>query len=494
MQKNLKKSGPKTEYGRLCRKMLIALYRVFDSRGIFKKLPGTHGARESITISKVFDIQLADFNIFAFEIDVSTLPVSIELFQDPGLVAQVSAALHGRKTVVSTERGLAILIAKDLPAVITGQSLPEAVELNHEDLVTIPYSFPLGRSAKGTTWTTLERTSHILIGGESRSGKSMWLNAALISLLVSNGPEDLKVAIIDPKVVEFNHYRGDPHLLQVAGQDAIATEVSEAQAVLLFIEHEIAERARRFTELLARNLGEFNARVADKEERLPRILIIIDEVTDIALTAGLRSKFYTSLIKIASKGAAFGITLFLATQNPKAEVLNTLIRGNMSTRIAFRVATIEHSKTILGQGGAHLLPRGLPGRMMVRYDGPLKVLQGLIATPEVFGFRGSNEDNTPLSATLTPLEVKIVEYVLIELEGLFKIAKIAKQFKGKISHVKVGQLSQTYEAIGWLKAGRRRRDSKIITKELENVYEHVLQSTAQGTGRREMARAPSNTV
>ena len=109
---------------------------------------------------------------------------------------------------------------------------------------------------------------------------------------------------------------------------------------------------------------------------------MIDEVSDIALQCGLRSAFYKNLIRLSSKGAAFGLILVLATQNPKAEVLNTLIRGNMSTRIAFRVSSVEHSRTILGLGGAQKLPRTIRGRMLARLDESLVELQGFYVSDE----------------------------------------------------------------------------------------------------------------
>ena len=137
--------------------------------------------------------------------------------------------------------------------------------------------------------------------------------------------------------------------------------------------------------VFARNLLTYNERVAQRgsdEAALPLILVVIDEVSDIALQCGLRSAFYKNLIRLSSKGAAFGLILVLATQNPKAEVLNTLIRGNMSTRIAFRVSSAEHSRTILGTGGAQKLPRTIRGRMLARLDESLVELQGFYVSDE----------------------------------------------------------------------------------------------------------------
>ncbi|MFZ5919072.1 MAG: FtsK/SpoIIIE domain-containing protein [Chloroflexota bacterium] len=179
--------------------------------------------------------------------------------------------------------------------------------------------------------------SHILVGGESGSGKSTWLNTMLVALLMAHTPQELQVAIVDPKQVEFQAYAGIPHLFA-----PIATEVDEAAALTARLLAELDCRRALFAGVLARDLAAYN-RVAD--EPLPLLLLIVDEVTDIALQAGLRSAFYTDLIRLVSKGRAFGLVVVLATQNSKAEVLNTLIRGNLSTRIAFRVTTAEHART-----------------------------------------------------------------------------------------------------------------------------------------------------
>jgi DNA segregation ATPase FtsK/SpoIIIE-like protein len=228
-------------------------------------------------------------------------------------------------------------------------------------------------------------------------------------------------------------------------------------------------RRELFSGVYARNLAAYNQRATKSgASTLPLILVVIDEVSDIALQAGLNSTFYKNLIRLSSKGAAFGLILVLATQNPKAEVLNTLIRGNMSTRIAFRVTSSEHSRTILGRSGAQDLPRTIRGRMMARMEGSLVQLQG---------FRVEDEDVLALTRrwvqagvpALQPVERAMVIYAQETLDGAFPIQRIYEKFKGQISHRQLVKLGQRWEHNGWLSPPQSVVDPRRITEELWRI-------------------------
>jgi S-DNA-T family DNA segregation ATPase FtsK/SpoIIIE len=317
-------------------------------------------------------------------------------------------------------------------------------------------------------WRSLLETGHILVGGESGSGKSTWLNAALAALLASHTPEELQVAIVDPKEVEFQAYRGIPHLFA-----PVATEVDEAAALTARLAAELDRRRALFSRAGAKDLARYNQRLAERrpelneepvlshacpelsrracpeqsrrvEGCLPLLLLIVDEVTDIALAAGLKSPFYADLIRLSSKGRAFGLVMMLATQNPKAEVLNTLIRGNMSTRIAFRVATVEHSRVILGRGGAQELPRTIRGRLVAQVDRGLSTLQGFYITDQEVerltdALRGRQQP------VLTELEEEMIRYAMEQLDSKFHIHKLAAAFKGRIGMKRIWRLAKSWE-------------------------------------------------
>lgn len=232
-----------------------------------------------------------------------------------------------------------------------------------------PCAFPLGLGPAGPVWEQLR--GHYLVGGETGSGKTTFLLSMGLALAQTTAPAELRMVIVDPKAVDLWPLGNLPH----AQGQPVASEPQDAAQVLAAQVAEISERQRAFLRLGARDLDAYNAK-AGPGEQLPRVLLVIDEVTDLALTLGLKSPFYRDLIRLACQGRAFGLTMILATQNPKAEVLNTLIRGNLAGRIAFRVTTPEHSRVILGEYGAERLPR-IAGRLLARLgDGRMHALQG----------------------------------------------------------------------------------------------------------------------
>jgi S-DNA-T family DNA segregation ATPase FtsK/SpoIIIE len=306
-------------------------------------------------------------------------------------------------------------------------------------------------------WRSLLETGHILVGGESGSGKSTWLNAALAALLAAHTPQELQVALVDPKEVEFQAYRGVPHLFA-----PLATEVDDASLLTARLIAELDRRRALFSRAGAKNLLRYNQHASD---RLPLILLIVDEVTDIALATGLKSSFYTDLIRLTSKGRAFGLGILLATQNPKAEVLNTLIRGNMSTRISFRVATAEHSRVILGESGAQILPRTIRGRLMARLDSRLDILQGFYITEkEIEQLTAELRGSRP--SLLMELEEEMVRYAMAHLGGKFHIHKLAAAFRGRIGMKRIWKLAKNWELRGWLISGPSRADGRRVSEEL----------------------------
>ncbi len=348
-------------------RQLEALFRgvrhTLLNRGLYGKRDG--GGIQEVVWKRA--ILLDDLGVVAFEVDVNRLPVKIERLLDPQVAHQMQASLGGRRVRVTNSQGLLFGVAFEPQEPRPTTSLPRRVLLDLKSRPVGRYLVPVGQGSGGPVWRSLLETGHILVGGESGSGKSTWLHAMLIALLSAHPPTELQVALVDPKQVEFQGYQGLPHLLT-----PVATEADQSAAVTECLLAELDRRRARFAEVGARNLVNFRHLTG---ESLPLVLLVVDEVTDIALEAGLKSPFYKDLIRLVSKGRAFGLVVVLATQNPKAEVLNTLIRGNMSTRIAFRVATVHHSRTILGMSGAEKLPRSVRGRLVARLDQELQIYQ-----------------------------------------------------------------------------------------------------------------------
>lgn len=350
------------------------------------------------------------------------------------------------------------------------RALPRCVELDLDTRPAGDYLIPLGMGAAGAVWRSLLETSHILIGGESRSGKTTLLNAMLAALLAGETPERLRLALFDPKSVELVSYTGLPHLYApiVRGRDM----VQGAVGLMRRLEIEMDEREQAFLAVRARNLSQYNHK---SPAPLPLIGVVIDEATDLSLQAG--DPFTRPLIRLASKGAAFGIVLIIATQHPKADILDTLIKGNLSTRIAFRVATVEQSRTILGLSGAQDLPRTVRGRMLARLDADLVELQGFYVpddqierlTDALRGGALNEQDLAPAVSSpqaLSDLQVRLVQYALDELDGAFVSNKIAEVFQSEISARGIKSLASEWEQRGWLSAPRYQGDARHVTEEL----------------------------
>ena len=222
----------------------------------------------------------------------------------------------------------------------------------------------LGRNVEGKDIIIdLARTPHLLVAGATGSGKSVCLNNILISLLYRFPPEDLRLILVDPKIVEMSVYNKLPHLVV-----PVITDVELVVMALRWVIYEMEHRYAMLAKVGVRNLESFNNRPASPEpvydddhneipQKLPFIVVIIDEMADIMLTA--RQDVETCLARIAQLSRAVGIHCIIATQRPSVNVITGVIKANFPTRIAFQVASQIDSRTIIdGKGAESLLGRG----------------------------------------------------------------------------------------------------------------------------------------
>ena len=237
----------------------------------------------------------------------------------------------------------------------------------------------LGKNVEGRPVVTdLAKMPHLLVGGTTGSGKSVGINTMLLSLLFTRTPEELRLILIDPKMLEFELYRDIPHLLH-----PVVTEPKLASAALKWACEEMDERYRLIAHWKTRNLSSYNDRVEEEMKdwtvekarfffpdewiddgdplpiprKLPYLLIVIDELADLMMVAA--KDVEESIIRIAQKARAAGIHLIVATQRPSVNVITGLIKANMPSRIAFQVRTKVDGRTILDQNGAeNLLGKG----------------------------------------------------------------------------------------------------------------------------------------
>ncbi|RIN76982.1 DNA translocase FtsK [Staphylococcus simulans] len=193
----------------------------------------------------------------------------------------------------------------------------------------------------------IAKTPHALIAGATGSGKSVCINSILLSLLYKNHPEELKLLLIDPKMVELAPYNGLPHLVS-----PVITDVKAATQSLKWAVDEMERRYKLFAQYHVRNITAFNKK-ASYEQRLPKIVIVIDELADLMMMAP--QEVEQSIARIAQKARACGIHMLVATQRPSVNVITGLIKANIPTRIAFMVSSSVDSRTILDSGGAERL-------------------------------------------------------------------------------------------------------------------------------------------
>lgn len=238
-----------------------------------------------------------------------------------------------------------------------------------------PLQVALGRDVSGeSVITDLEKLPHLLIAGTTNSGKSVCVTALATCLIMNNTPETLRLVMLDPKMVELVRFNGLPHML-----GKVETQVDMMLAALQWAQMEMDHRYRLMAEVNARNLNTFNKKMEQKgRPTLPRIVIFIDELADLMLSAPEQTEH--SLIRLAQMARATGIHMVVATQRPSTNVVTGLIKANFPARIAFAVATSVDSRVILDANGAETL-LGKGDMLFLNPANPgLKRMQGVMVS------------------------------------------------------------------------------------------------------------------
>ncbi len=248
----------------------------------------------------------------------------------------------------------------------------------------------LGKDVSGrSTWSALTKMPHLLIAGATGSGKSVAINSLIVNLLYQHSPEILRFIMVDPKRVELTLYNGIPHLLT-----PVIVEPKKAVSALKWAVSEMERRYTVLSEKGVRDIGSFNSQIDGKkgDDLMPYLVIIIDELADLMSTYG--REIEATVVRLAQMARAVGIHLVLATQRPSVEVITGLIKANITTRIAFAVASQIDSRTILDSAGAEKL-LGMGDMLFVTSDSPKpKRIQGTFVSEKevkkVVGFIKSN--------------------------------------------------------------------------------------------------------
>ncbi|MFN3762242.1 MAG: FtsK/SpoIIIE domain-containing protein [Anaerolineae bacterium] len=347
-----------------------------------------------------------------------------ETWLDKNLWRQWRAALQGRRVLVSDSVGLAIQVARE-PG--PRQRLPAVIPLTPDLIPHRPYHVCLGYSRRGETVHLDIAGDHraILVGGTSGSGKTNLMQSVILQLATRHSPDQVRFAIVDTKMVDFGpEFDRLPHLFA-----PIASDQEEAHRLVEAVEE---ERLRRQALMAQAGVADWR----DLPAGMPLLLLVIDEAADFARTPTMET-----LVNIARKGRAFGISILLGTQSPSAQVIDPQVRANLPTAIAFRTRTDIESRIILGRKGAEQLDR--PGLALTFLGGRWETVQTLRVTPEVV--RQVVGSEAPPAPALSEDEAALVLHALEHLGGAFIINRLAEAFAGRISRRRIVNLAQRWE-------------------------------------------------
>ena len=338
-------------------------------------------------MSRLLEAKLKDFGVVAEVVEVNPGPVitRFEIQPAPGVKASKISNLSkdlARSMTVSSVRVVEVIPGKSY----VGIEIPnESRQIVHLSEVLTSKSFSEARSkltlalgndiAGNPVVTNLAKMPHLLVAGTTGSGKSVGVNAMLLSLLFKATPEEVRLILVDPKMLELSIYEGIPHLLT-----PVITDMKEAAGGLRWCVAEMERRYRLMAKMGVRNIAGYNDKVLQAEAQgqplkdplwkaedyglpadepppalttLPYIVVVIDEFADMMMMVG--KKVEELIARIAQKARAAGIHLILATQRPSVDVITGLIKANVPTRIAFQVSSKIDSRTILDQSGAENL-------------------------------------------------------------------------------------------------------------------------------------------
>ena len=247
-------------------------------------------------------------------------------------------------------------------------------------------AFAAGRDIGGQVIIAdIAKMPHLLIAGATGSGKSVCINTLIMSIIYKAKPEDVRMIMIDPKVVELSVYNGIPHLLI-----PVVTDPKKAAGALNWAVAEMEKRYAKFAELNVRDMKSYNAKIdgceyeSEEHKRLPQIVIIVDELADLMMVAS--NEVEDAICRLAQLARAAGIHLVIATQRPSVNVITGLIKANIPSRIAFSVSSGVDSRTIIDMNGAEkLLGKGDMLFYPTGYQKPVRVQGAFVSDQEVNG-------------------------------------------------------------------------------------------------------------
>jgi len=437
----------------------VETYSLPDRSVLTKPKPkqGGYSEDELLALSELLERRLQDFGVKADVVEVNPGPVITRFEIQPAPGVKVSRITNLAKDLARSLSVMSVRVVEVIAGKSTiGIEIPnqvrdtvyfsEVINCDMYDRATSPLTLSLGHDISGEPVVVdLAKMPHVLVAGTTGSGKSVGVNAMILSMLLKSTPDEVRMIMVDPKMLELSIYEGIPHLLT-----PVITDMKDAANGLRWSVDEMERRYKLMSKLGVRNIAGYNKKVRDAIEAgkpiqdplwqpemamfsedgvartvphlepLPYIVIIVDEFADMMMIVG--KKVEELIARIAQKARAAGIHLILATQRPSVDVITGLIKANIPTRMAFQVSSKIDSRTILDQGGADqllgmgdmlYLPAGLPTPIRVhgafvsdeevhavveewKLRGEPDYIQDVVVNPEDLMTDGGGEDKDAL--------------------------------------------------------------------------------------------------
>lgn len=347
--------------------------------------------KELLNNAQILEETLLSFGVEAKVVQVSRGPsvTRYELHPSPGV--KVSRIVNLSDDIALNLAAPMVRIEAPIPGKaavgievpnkeVVSVTLREVLESNEFKEFNSKLAFALGKDIGGKSMIAdLSKMPHLLIAGATGSGKSVCINTLITSLIYKSSPSDVKMLLIDPKVVELSVYNGIPHLLI-----PVVTEPKKAASALYWAVNEMTQRYKLFAENNVRNIESYNKLMEknNPEMKLPKIVIIIDELADLMMVAP--NEVEDTICRLAQMARAAGMHLVIATQRPSVDVITGLIKANIPSRISFAVSSQVDSRTILDMAGAEkLLGKGDMLFLPIGESKPIRIQGAFISEKEV---------------------------------------------------------------------------------------------------------------
>lgn len=346
-------------------------------------------------------------------------------------------------------------------------------------------SLALGKGIDGDTEVfDLSKMPHLLVAGATGSGKSVCINTLISSILFRAAPDEVKLLLIDPKKVELNIYKGLPHLIT-----PVVTDPKKAANVLKLLVEEMEDRYDLFSDTGSRGIDSYNNKMEDEKDKLPYIVVVIDELSDLMMVAA--NEVEDNICRLAQMSRAAGIHLIIATQRPSVDVITGLIKANIPSRISFAVSSATDSRTILDMGGAEkLLGKGDMLFAPVGVKKPIRIQGAFLTDQEINKITEFVKSQAKADYEIEKDDIKEVELSLDDdQDELYEEAvKLVVKYRASISmlqrrlhigHSRAARLIDTMEEDGIVGpyAGSKAREVLVEEDELEDIFDDDYENT-----------------